>query len=141
MSQTNSGCPSADKDLKSHLQIFVTLGGAPRERSAGAPRQPGGWVVSVPASAPSLPGPAQLCRRESQIPGARAPRSSGGLSIVWLSRLAVPAPRRLHWLDPASAPTPSAATDQQHPFPHPALGASAASGQPYLEPGYPAPEL
>ena len=26
MSQTNSGCPSADKDLKSHLQIFVTLG-------------------------------------------------------------------------------------------------------------------
>src|ERR1019366_6169299 len=85
--------------------------------------------------------PAQLCRRESQISGARAPRSSGGLSIVWLSRLAMPAPRRLHWLDPASAPTPSAATDQQHPFPHPALGESAASVQPYLEPGHPAPEL
>src|ERR1019366_2693348 len=71
-------------------------GVAPRERSAGAPRQPGGWVVSVPASAPSLPGPAQLCRREPQIPGARVPRSSGGLSFVWLGRLAVPAPRRRH---------------------------------------------
>src|ERR1039457_6917909 len=37
-------------------------GVAPRERSAGAPRQPGGWVVPVPAAALSLPGPAQLCR-------------------------------------------------------------------------------
>src|ERR1017187_3616616 len=115
-------------------------GAAPRERSAGGPRQPGGWVVPVPASALSLSGPAQLCRREPQIPGARASRSSGGLSLVWLSRLAVPAPRRLHRLDPASAPTPSVLADQQPPFPHPALGASAASGQSYLEPGHWAPE-
>src|ERR1019366_8638518 len=50
-------------------------GVAPRERGAGASGQPGGWVVRVPASALSLPGPAQLCRREPQIPGARAPRS------------------------------------------------------------------
>src|ERR1019366_4206361 len=62
------------------------------ERRTGAPRQPGGWVVPVPAAALSLPGPAQLCRGESQIPGARAPRSSGSLSLVWLGRLAVPAP-------------------------------------------------
>src|ERR1017187_452131 len=69
-------------------------GVAPRERRAGGSRQPGGWVVPVPASALSLPGASQLCRRESQIPGGRAPRSSGGLSLVWLGRLAVPAPLR-----------------------------------------------
>src|ERR1035441_10108292 len=80
---------------------------APPERSVGASGQPGGWVVRVPASALSLPGPAQLCRREPQIPGARAPRSDGGLSLVWLGRLAVPAPRRLHRLDPGSAAPPS----------------------------------
>src|SRR5665811_370374 len=115
-------------------------GAAAPERRTGAPRQPGGWVVPVLASAPSLPGPAQLCRREPQIPGARAPRSSGGLSLVWLGRLAVSAPRRLHRLDAGSASPPSDVADQQHPFPHPALGAGAASGQPYLEPDYPAPE-
>src|ERR1022692_4290955 len=115
-------------------------GVAPRERGAGASGQPGGWVVRVPASALSLPGPAQLCRREPQISGARAPRSSGGLSLVWFSRLAVPAPRRLHRLDPASAAPPPAAADQQHPFPHFALGAGAASGQPYLGASHPTPE-
>src|ERR1035437_7991863 len=31
-------------------------GVAPPERSAGVPRQPGGWVVPIPASALSLPG-------------------------------------------------------------------------------------
>src|ERR1039458_5483470 len=115
-------------------------GVASPERSAGVPRQPGGWVVPIPASALSLPGPAQLCRREPQIPGARAPRPSGSRSVIWFPRLAVPAPRRLHRLDPGSASPPPAAADQQHPFPHFALGAGAASGQPYLEFGHSAPE-
>src|ERR1019366_7326048 len=110
------------------------------ERGPRASRQPGGWVVPISSSAPSLPGPAQLCRREPQIPGARAPRPSGSRSVIWFPRLAVPAPRRLHRLDPGSASPPPAAADQQHPFPHFALGAGAASGQPYLEFGHSAPE-
>src|SRR5664279_3342864 len=124
--------------------------------------------ISVPdADRIHHPGPPPECRRAGSDPDS-ARRTSVVASDATLPRTLRPVglaqrrwPAQGHGLPLALAQTPgprtpgvaaapasvgqspaqSAATDQQHPFPHPALGESAASGQPYLEPGYPTPEL